>query len=666
MCFSDLRVIQSDLVTPQQAKYVRQMLDQPDILKDLASSFQVLLSTAGDWKWNAPLTPNIKVDNGGKTRIFFVPELFQTLFLTVCSLQIAKSFKYNYIARSQQFFRNRFDESVPEKFKSNPPHELTESLSFKRFAKHQADMLMMLDTGEENQNQRVFSGYGGAVTPQSRRHGNTVSSVTEEILIMIASDVRINSHFDPKKATYIVHIDFESFGASVPHEIVKIMLVKLRINPDIATLIANYLNAPVMMEDGIKTIKRGLINGVHLSRLIGEIMFSLLELYVVKQSSVRMFRIFDDIWMWGTSRKKMVQAVDAIKEFSSVCGLGFNENKTGFVCCPGALCTKKCPDFGIPNNPIGFGFLEIQSNGEIIISKEKVNIFAQLAKADLEEAAGHSVIEWAKRFNKNLTFFESSCGPFAGIFGGYILKDRTSALNRLFEVVLDGPKLSTSASSGDPSFQLVQYVERMIKSRTYGSHIFGSISVPWLFMPITAGGLGLLNPYIVLISHRANIADPEVYLGYLGNSCEDSSYLSLKTQHDEETERLLANPATAKRARFRENFRTLEDYKSARYYENRSYLTDIWQNFTTISTPSPPMKVTCFAGEVDFNKNYQDFVERGSKMFEGRFGTLSNYYEYVVYRYLPMLRKEFGSVAFLDTSLIPYGLITSLNRGGDS
>jgi hypothetical protein len=40
------------------------------------------------------------------------------------------------------------------------------------------------------------------------------------------------------------------------------------------------------------------------------------------------------------------------------------------------------------------------------------------------------------------------------------------------------------------------------------------------------------------------------------------------------------------------------------------------------SQPYPPPTTTCgFAGEVDYNKNYQDFIDRGVRMFEGRFTT---------------------------------------------
>jgi hypothetical protein len=465
----------------------------------------------------------------------------------------------------------------------------------------------------------------------------------------------------------VVHIDFESFGASVPHEIILQLLTELYFAPELVQLVTKYLDAPVMTSEGqVHRLGRGLINGIHMSRFLGEVLLSMLDLYVAHQSGIRMTRIFDDLWLWDTSASRMQRAIQAIKTFADASGLRFNLAKTGYLCCPGAEYSKQRPDFGLPPNPIGFSFTELAPNGDLFPVPAKIDIFARYMKEDLDDAAQHSVIEWAKRFNKYVAFFESGWGPFATVLGGTtLIQKRHEALDQLIAIVLAS---SADAPTADHGFQLAQYVERLIKSRSYGQHFFGSISVPWLFMPITAGGLGLINPYIVLVHHRANFSDPDFSYYHFGVLAERREYDARQQAYDRETAAAQASfAASSKKAPPRPPFRTFEDLGAKRYYEAREYLRSLTDQMKVRSQPYPPPTTTCcFAGEVDYNKNYQDFIDRGVRMFEGRFGTLSVYHTYIVYRYLPMLRREFGRIAFLDTSLIPYDLIiTTLTRGMD-
>ena len=670
-------VISSDLLLPSQCASLVAMNAQPQLVKDLASSFAVLLENIESWSWSKPAYLEVRPDAGGKYRSFIVPDLFQLIFVTCISKKLAFYYTQFYCVIFLNLRKQLLAQDRPALAPGTPiPPDYNTAVSLFQAIFDSFSLVMLRPPPPAA---TASSSYSSSTTPSaSDRNGNSISAMTERILQEISVQKTLRFALQPDSEFHVVHIDFEAFGASIPHAVINELLQLFNVPAPMVALIKGFLALQVLVDGEAKPLSRGLPNAIHMSKLLGEMLLSCLDLYVLRQAGLRMCRIYDDVWIFDHSPKRVAAAVKAVKEFSQACGLSFNPKKTGYVFMPGPQCRSSPLKLDLPNNPIGFGFLEIGPQ-HTTIQTSKVEAFARLVKEDLADAASLSVIEWAKRFNRNLALFESSCGAHFAAYAPDIWDRRFAALDLYFSIVLDhtGPSSSTSSpkdfspkdfssSSSSPASptpnattHLVTSVQKLIQSRSYGSSISGNVSVPWIFMPITAGGLGLRNPYLELHAFLSSyLSCQRVLQAFDGAASELAEYDSMKAAHDQQALAIKQSTGVSPSA-----FRTFKNYQLWRYHESRQYVISLNSHARAIPCASDPPTPISFGGRLNFTQDMADFSQRGAKMFEGNFGTLSRYWTLVVWRYLPMLRNDFGSVAFLDTSLIPYGLIASLNKG---
>ena len=131
----------------------------------------------------------------------------------------------------------------------------------------------------------------------------------------------------------------------------------------------------------------------------------------------------------------------------------------------------------------------------------------------------------------------------------------------------------------------------------------------WLYWPITAGGLGLSNPYIMA-----------------GQYAE-----AVRRRRDR-----VAVPQRPAEATW-----NTRDNQWARYYKQ-------------LLEPLDPVAPADTAATKSLT---QDFIARGTTISQGAQTTLTSYWRWILSVYGPEIRERFGTFRFLNTELVPLQLL---------
>ncbi|KAJ3125645.1 hypothetical protein HK100_010670, partial [Physocladia obscura] len=204
----------------------------------------------------------------------------------------------------------------------------------------------------------------------------------------------------------------------------------------------------------------------------------------------------------------------------------------------------------------------------------------------------------------------------------------------------------------------------------------------WFHWPITAGGLGLVNPFIDLMACRMQVnseinllcsetannkAVHENYFSLLKHAEKVTYECELETWNDKEqaevekrADSFNLTPYTAKpfldyeewclQYRF-----SRSDSKWARRYEGFVAASDL--------APVEPQSSSELA------KLVADFISRGKSLVASKESRLGNrglkpYWRWVLAYYGPELMETFGSLEFMNVKLIPMGMIGALKKQG--
>jgi len=168
----------------------------------------------------------------------------------------------------------------------------------------------------------------------------------------------------------------------------------------------------------------------------------------------------------------------------------------------------------------------------------------------------------------------------------------------------------------DGEHSIIGLIGDIIRRDFLGDEVDIEIPEAWFYFPITAGGMGILQPMIDLASYS--------------QSDQRTTIPSIPEDRPEDWQRV--------------------DNDWLYYY--RYWLNDI--------NPTAPQKTTVMETLVE------DFIQRGSQMSGKAQKDLGAYWRWVLYTYGPQIIEQFGSFRFLITELVPLQLILQGRTGRDT
>ena len=488
------------------------------------------------------------------------------------------------------------------------------------------------------------------------------------LLRTVTTETLIRRTLDGEAA--IVQSDFQWFATSLSHSTVFSILRFVGCQDEWISFFKKALETPLDMLTGepIRIRKRGLPMGHIFERLFGELVLFFMDLAVVQEADLRLYRFHDDLWLYGQP-DKCAKAWNTMQVFAKVMGLEFNQSKTGSAYIVDEAKKGRNPDImkALPDGQVKMDFLVLDpTSGDWVVDKEHVLQHARQLRKQLSGA--QSVLEWVKTWNSCIgRFFNYTFGEPANCFG-------RKHLNTILEV---HKPVQDLLFSGDEGNSVTEHLSKMICKR-FNVHAFPD---GFLYMPEAIGGLGLKNPFVPLFLVSENLIEsPDAELvEYLKS--EQESYLGAKREFERLSE-------TERRTRYRGCF----PHNNARSnLEGTSDDTLSWENAQQFPSFEQFMEYRDVASrhllstytklvtkaenkEIPLHPKVKEAVDRG---FSSRGGTggrsvqsgwqhelaeLDDETRWLVNFYADELLEKCGSLRIVDKSFLPLGVLKAMRK----
>lgn len=401
----------------------------------------------------------------------------------------------------------------------------------------------------------------------------------------VNAEVRLWQAAYPGRPLYVLKLDLKDFYPSISHELIMFALEHVGLERKERDLIARILRVPIQDNGHVVEVRRGLMNDRVLSHVLGEMILSMLEEQIYRTDGVEIIRVIDDICVLASSTDAILAVWQSIQEFCRITGLDINLGKSGAVCIGGHL-----PD-GLPDRLPAWKLLQLLPDGEWQIDRAALERkFLETHDQVMQE---QSVLAKVEAYNRGIREIldNMALDVCLGIHHREDVRDLVMKLHYAF----------------DGECSIVDMLREVVQSGYLGHDANIDIPESWLYFPITAGGLGLLQPMV-----------------------EVSAY----TQAYDEIE-LAKRPAE----------------RSENWQHKNNEWADFYRYWLREIKPVQP------ASTVVMETLVKDFIERGTQMSGTKQTNLRPYWRWILYIYGPQIIDRFGSFRFLITELVPLQLI---------
>jgi hypothetical protein len=406
---------------------------------------------------------------------------------------------------------------------------------------------------------------------------------------LVNAEVRLARAAFPARPLYVVKFDLQDYYASIPHDVLLAVLRGLRVPESELAFFSRFLTPPLRADGAApEPMRRGVPMAHTLSGLLAEHLLRFLERYVQQGAPVRIVRQVDDICLLTPDAEAARSAWRRVEDFCTACDLRINRDKSGALCLGGELP----PD--LPTGRPRWGMLELDEDGQWGVHGP--TFAAHLEQSRRRVAAADSILARAQHYNANAEYLLGALAPGSPL--GDAHRAAVGRAVREFHGDFFGPGQGIVAGLCD------ELRRRFLP----GEVDFPAIPEAWVYWPITAGGLGLKNPLVVVGQYAE---------GYRGRET-------------------VAAP----------------DEREAGWNTGANEWAAYYTHLLNEVEAAEPEETKVMKTLVD------DFIARGADLTAGRQQDLSSYWRWVLYTYGPQILQRFGTFRFLITELVPLQLIS--------
>jgi hypothetical protein len=550
---------------------------------EYAGVLTILLSNLPEWDWPAEGVELRPLWTRNKWRPYLDEDLLTILFLQLIGLRWGMHLKGVVRGQSRDVRSGPFkvEEGIPEHALQVETRRLDRAGSL--FLPHvPATLREWVKSGGYGE-----SGYGGG-------GGREEPDALERLLAMLAGEVKFHGDAHPGQPLFVVQTDLRNFYSTIPHPVLAALFDRLGFPPAWKAFFDRYLKVRMKGAGRPRPVRRGLLLDHTLGAVFAELLLWLLDIHVYQATRVRLFRVVDDLYFTASTHELALAAWRAVGEFCAACGLETNAAKSGSVCLFGRADTR-----GLPDGPPRWGLLRLQPDTTWAVDEPALDRLQERIREEI--GAVPAVLALVARTNDYLSYLLRNLGVRVALDAGH-LERVGRRLARLFQGLFG------------PGHGVADEVHRRVGERFLDARLReGGLPEALLYWPITAGGLGLTDPFAQLAAYgkaRAALAE-------------------------------LRPPAQPFEPRWAGAW--------ASYY----------RSLVRLLTPAKPDDTPAM------QQLMNDFIARGTKVSGRKQAGLSPYWQWVVYTYGPQLLESLGTFRFLLTELVPLQLIFQ-NRIGDS
>jgi hypothetical protein len=546
-------------------------LDSPTQVHEYAGVLTILLANLAEWDWPREGLPRRVVLLRDRPRLFLDQDLVSALLLQLIGVRWGMHLKG--VRKSLLSMDVSAAETEQEGQSVGVPYA--------RATRRLALFLAMIPYTLHDW--RTTGGYGG--------------NALEDQLRLLQADIRLFRTAFPDRPLHVVRTDLRDFYPRLSHALLLNVLERFGGPAVWRDFLARYLRVRVQTAEGPRVVERGVPLDHRIGDVLADWLLLLLDLFVQRQADVPLLRLVDDIYFVSNDAEKARAAWQAIQRFCSGCGLETNKEKSGAVTIGGPV-----PD-GLPAGPLTWCLLELHPDGAWRLNEPALDRLHGWARRQVR--LGGTTLRMVRQYNECLRFLCASLG-----LGVELGLEHLEAVGRRLAHL--------QRNLFAPKHGIVDELQDRLRT-CFRDERLQQRGLPeaLLYWPVTAGGLGLLQPLLLVAAHEKGRPlrpeppshPPAGSEGWLQASAWTTFYVNGLVVPVEPAE-----PATT------------------------------------------PMLKTLL----------QDFIARGGEVAGRKQTRLRPYWQWIVTTYGPPLLEAVGTFRFLLTELVPLGLVFAESGSDDS
>ncbi|KAJ3146830.1 hypothetical protein HDU86_008388 [Geranomyces michiganensis] len=643
-------LISADLLSHQKVAILKQARDSPVLLNEFRDVLHLRLASIEAWSWGTELPLEMRRQINGKYRVYMQEELTDALLIHYIGMRFVNKFaimmdrlyegsawrKHTRINKSNQAQWNYF---------------IGASNAHVGSVRGEIDNIFKRDYFLSAIPRNVDEGVAGYddTGADGSRASRAVNAKQALLHTMVAESLFADQLNEELVA---LQTDFKWFGPSLSHTAIRTVLQFFGVTDIWLDFFDKFLKAPMrFLHDGpdseIKIRERGVPMSHMLSSFFGESVLFCLDFAVNEATDGKpMYRLYDDIWFWGTSFEATA-AWTKLRTLSKALGLSINEEKTGAGFLSAHRTTCSIPET-LPQGELRWGLLSLGPDGKFVIDQQRVN--EHIAEMRHQLNGRRSVHDWIRAYNRYMKFFAFQfCRPQHSLGRAHI-DDCLRTFSRINKEICP-------ASGGNTA--------RFVKSMLLDRFHIDNVPDGFLFWPLKFGGLELYNPFVILQGLREHIDENPEYCVKEALDHEELNY------RDYELQFKLNGPIDKKAlARRPETFMDRATFYEFRR-ERSSAFWHAWnQLFACIARSSDPNAIilgtdsAIKAGMPESSPELNGLLDKMSMHEAADLRELVNtpYWRSILELYGPEMGEIFGGCQVVERSLLPMGMVESLKE----
>lgn len=545
-------LLAEDLLSEEKQDILREFLESPVVLDEIADVLNLRFADFDDWSWEAgeqgiPVLPRPQLN--GKYRIWMDEDVLQAIFihyigikncvelksaLTKClkrhwnwtagkDMPTGDRFKYEYFTGAKLNSDTTVDKTRSTEFKdsfflSQLPSAVTTIGKHRAYVNDGAVQEEEEDDNGDNKNEKA--------------HENV--NIKQKLLRTLATEAIVHRTLYGEAA--VVQSDLQWYATGLSHTTIFTVMRFLGFSERLVSFYRKVLQAPLNMvrtpgasPTGEPRIRQRGVPMAHApEKLTGEMLLFVMDLAVNRATGMLLYRLHDDLFLCGEP-SRCAQAWKEMEVFADVMGVEFNESKTGSVYLANPEKSRDPEvEATLPEGVVRIGHLLLdEDSGEWVLDKDQIDEHvAQLRK---QLAACNNILDWVKTWNSCIgRFFSHTLGEPAYCFGLKHVDSVLQTYQRIQGVLFKPSSELSQSDESQPTIEgnVVDYLKSKIAER------FGVSDLPdaFIFLPEQMGGLGVKNPFIPYLAFRNGFLEKELYTSPSSIMAKYRKYASFLSQ----------------------------------------------------------------------------------------------------------------------------------------
>ncbi|EAQ90502.1 hypothetical protein CHGG_02437 [Chaetomium globosum CBS 148.51] len=493
-------MLRSDILTEEKRTTLRDFKANKVILSEIADVLNMRLSTMATWSWGTPLIVDQRRNINGRYRFYTDEDLLHSILVYYVGLRWAVQLReaLTTFTKGDGVWKSDTkpiskDDARRHRFFLDDYLVLNSSSVQKLRDIHFHSILL-------DQLPRSFDEVRDTYAGSGDKAGDTKPSpvtVVQELLQRLQAEIIMQTKLG--KDVTVIRSDFKWFGPSIPHSTIYAVLEFFGVQSEWIDFFRRVLEAEIRFKQDspdapVQIRKRGTPMSTPITDLFGESILFCLD-YAVNQKAAgtRLYRLHDDMWLWGNSGT-CADAWKVITQFTDTMGLELNSEKTGSVQVKSdnGTAASTTSSGTLPEGDVKWGFLKLDpATGRFLINQDEVD--KHIDELRLQLSACRSILDYIQAWNiYGHRFFANNFGKPANCYGRAHIDSMLATFRRIQD------KLFPDHPGG-----VGEHLKLTIASRFNipPSHIPDG----YLYWPSSHGGLGLKNPFISLLLFRRQV-----------------------------------------------------------------------------------------------------------------------------------------------------------------